>query len=222
VWREAAGCLSNDRVQEAAKSMRLPWTRTDAGLSPIERTLNEIGYFRQGVVGRPPPASEEAIAAAERAVGAPFPPTMRAFLKQCNGLQVPDLLVWGVTPVTHRDGSSLPDLVQETRELRTRPTTPERLIAVAHKTTGDDLVLLPAEAQGREEYPVAQLDHETGEVMFILASTFERFLWFAIDDAKRHNRPDGEWNERDTSGPWIHDRRWMLKQDPDLARWISV
>jgi hypothetical protein len=81
------------------------------------------------------------------------------------------------------------------------------------------------------------VDHEDGS-MRVVASCYERFLWFHLDKLQREFEPDG--TDRNIYGFWVEegededeepeepyvpwpyqDAAWMLKHDPPLAKWIT-
>ncbi|MBW3637893.1 MAG: hypothetical protein KY445_15730, partial [Armatimonadetes bacterium] len=110
----------------------------------------------------------------------------------------------------------------------------DKWIAIARDASGDVYVVLADKTDEWSEHPVANIDHETGEIMFIVGSCYERFLWFLLDRLQREFEPDGkdkglwdypedeeeEWEE--PSFPWPHeDKEWMQQHDPHLARWLK-
>jgi hypothetical protein len=87
-------------------------------------------------------------------------------------------------------------------------------------------VLLAARSDGRGEYPVASIDHETNSLLLV-ASSYERFLWFSLDQFTRWHNPDGEFIEDlditdpQVTGPWMRDFDWMRRIDPGLRAWTE-
>jgi hypothetical protein len=117
------------------------------------------------------------------------------------------------------------DVWDTVKQFGTQP--PSRLpnashvVAIADKGTGDPYVLLTHLKDASGEYAVGQLDHETMEVMGIVASRYERFVWFLIDDLRRQvdrfgrDRLDSEIE----ASQWpFADHEWMLQHDPQLAQ----
>jgi hypothetical protein len=181
-------------------------------MSPeVERAL---AYFEAAGLRRFAGASPEQLTAAERRLGTRLPPSLGAFLQRCNGFAGVDWRVLGVPPCERRH-----DLVGESRTCR-EVWEPRDLVAVASDAGGERFVLLPGQADDRGECPVAMFDHETGEQLGIVASTYERLVWFVLDDLRRRCFPNGEPRPPDAPGPWpFRDPEWMLQRDPGLARW---
>ena len=178
-------------------------------------------------------------ASAEERLKVQFPPSMRNFLKVHNGLYLPeDVAILGVPPVSE---STNLDVVTATL-LDRKSWEPENLITITSDGTGDAWVLLPSLVDERGEYPVAKIDHETGEIMSYGASSYERFLWFQLDLLQRFFEPDGkgkqayyqyigmasedwddeedpEWLDEEPYLPWPYkDLSWILQRDPNLVR----
>lgn len=174
-----------------------------------------LSYFKPGVITFDPGATEEQIRRAEEQVGHAFPPSMQAFLLARNG---GTLIDWGLNGVEKADDYK--DVVKETitwRELAHN----DQLIAIAHDGSGDAYVLLTDKVDIRGEHPVAKIDNETGKQMFIVASCYERFVWFYLYNMTKQYRRDGEDNDREVYGPWPYPEhlRWMISQDPEMAQW---
>ncbi len=200
-------------------------------MSELSREVSEgLGYFTTDAIERYPPASDEMIASAEQRLGLVFPPSLHEFLQVHNGIRLIDAHLLGV-PTVGADGG----IVEETQYWREAPWRRNGYLVVGRKATGDVYALLTGYTDENGEVPVAQIDHETGEIMFIVGSNYERFAWFLLDRLRREFEPDGEdkglweapededeeWEE--PSFPWPYeDKDWMKQQDPGLARWLYL
>lgn len=153
-----------------------------------------------------PGASPAFIGEMESILGVTIPPSMRAILEVSNGFTLPDYEIFSV--------DSLPSdgVVGLTSHWRQKLDS-GKLIAIARDSSGDAYVLLPDAADERGEYAVAKIDHETCAIMYIVASSFERFVWFVLDATKReHNSTD--FFEQ----PWpVCNSAWIFEHDPHLA-----
>jgi hypothetical protein len=187
-----------------------------------------LKYFMGYALRANAPASEQMIRDAEERLGLVFPPSMREFLQVHNGIGLIDCRILSVPPPGIAEG-----IVEETLYCR-EAWDEDRWIAAARDSSGDVYVVLADRADERGEHPVAKIDHETGNIMFIVASCYERFVWFLLDRLQREFEPNGdsmglwesaeedeeEWEE--PSFPWPYgDREWMIQQDPHLARWLD-
>lgn len=175
----------------------------------LAATLTQLDYFTDAAISRYPGASDAQLAEAQMALGVTFPPSLLAFLRMTNGLGAIDYRFFGVGQPTPPG-----NLVEET--LRWRDEMDRQVIAVASDDFGNAFVLLPEDAGADGEWPVAFLDHENPKVLLV-ASSFERFCWFAFDDLQRQYQPDGEYRPRGKSSGWkFRNQAWVLKQDPAL------
>lgn len=176
--------------------------------------------FDEMVLRTTPSRSSQELATLEQELESPIPQPLRYFLEQTNGIGMIDFSILGTD-----------DIIQQTRWHRERmlrqrdeywdslePTerTPESEIVVSRDGSGDTCAII-------QQGIVARFDHETGKVMWIVASSFDHFLWFVLDDYKRRVRLDGSekpgyWRSR----RWPYtDLPWMLKQDPGLSLYRS-
>lgn len=188
---------------------------------------DSLRYFAGGAIRCNPPASEPMINDAEQQLGLTFPPSMREILRVHNGFGLIDCRVLSIHPPGEEG------VVKETLYYQ-QVLENDKLIAIARDASGDVFVLLADKHDERGEYPVAQVDHETGRIMFIVGSCYERFLWFLLDRLQREFEPDGkdkglwdypeddeeEWDE--PVFPWPSgDKEWMKQRDPHLAQWLN-
>ena len=201
-----------------------------------------LSYFREGVVKPEAPASEEMLRHAERHLGLTLPPSMKRFLLENNGLEVGDALHYFGVPsaeLARRRLATIPlfDLTTEWNEVlhdqqaaaldppanAAAAEAARRVVAVAEPRPGDVYVLLAGRSDGQGEYPVGSIDHETNSIALV-ASSYERFLWFSLDRLTRWHNPDGEFIEDldphpQAQGPWMRDFDWMRRIDPGLGAW---
>jgi WD40 repeat protein len=175
-----------------------------------------LSYFNPGVITTGPGASEAAIAAAEERLGVRFPPSMRAFLAEINGLTLPNSAITHV-PEPGEDG----DILVETDNARAKLRY-EKCLGVGSSATGDYFVMLTEETDERGEHPIVMIDHEDNHLMAVVASTYERFVWFGVDDERRERKPTGECKDKEIYGPWPFKKKWVLEQDPNLKPWLSA
>jgi len=203
-----------------------------------------LSYFREGVVKAEAPASEEMLRHAEGHLDLTLPPSMKQFLLVNNGLEVGDMHYFGVpsAELARRRLATIPlfDLTTEWNEVlhdqqaaaldppanAAAAEAARRVVAVAEPRPGDVYVLLAGRSDGQGEYPVGSIDHETNSIALV-ASSYERFLWFSLDRLTRWHNPDGEFIEdldpHDPlmTGPWMSDFDWMRRIDPGLAAWTE-
>ena len=202
-----------------------------------------LSYFCEGVVKPGAPASEEMLRHAERHLGLTLPPSMKRFLLVNNGLEVGDALHYFGVPseeLARLRLATIPlfDLTTEWNEVLQQPAALEppanaaaaeaarRVVAVAEPHPGDVYVLLAGRSDGQGEYPVGAIDHETNSIALV-ASSYERFLWFSLDRLTRWHNPDGEFIEDldphnpQAQGPWMRDFDWMRRIDPGLRTWTE-
>ena len=199
---------------------------------------HSLDYFTPEAAKRYPPATEEMLSMAEQRLQVALPPSLRQFLMVSNGCALPnDFTIFGIRMPGE---PTWDDLVESSLQDREH-WSPKNLITLTSEGTGDAWILLPDQAGGSTEYPVAKIDHETGEIMAYGASSFERFLWFQLDRMQRFFEPDGakkpaygayigeapddyegdvdEWDPEEPYLPWPYDDLdWILQHDPALAR----
>lgn len=197
-----------------------------AELAEVEALLASLGASLRA------PASPEMIADAERRLSVRFSPSLRAFLLRHNGFTLGYHRVLGVPPVGaggEMFDKTLADREWARRYLEDEDATEEErqagvaldhAVAVHNDPGGDGSYVLCGRLDERGECPVAEVDHETGEIISVNASSYARFLWFLLDgERRRRESPQKEWYEL----PWPEgDPAWVLQQDPHLARWRSL
>lgn len=187
-----------------------------------------LNYFVGDAIRRNDPASERMMSDAQQRLKLTFPPSMREFLQVHNGLGLIDHRILSVPMLGGAEG-----IIKET--LRCRELWKQSAwLVVARDGSGDVFVLLTDKTDDRGEHPTAKIDHETGNIMFIVGSSYERFLWFLLDRLQREFEPTGEdknlwdgpeddeeeWEE--PSFPWPYgDKEWMQHHDPPLTQWLE-
>ncbi len=195
-----------------------------------------FSYFEPGVFAWYPPATEAMIANAEQILKVQFPPSVRLFYQQHNGFSGCDSTLLSL-PEVGEDPNGLARDHLVSWSLCYRPEEDDMddeldedyrtYVTLLQDTSGDPYCLLPTRVDERGEYPIAQVDHETREIDWIVASSFERLLWFYITDLQRYYRPDGQYKDKDVleaiydEPSWCENLDYLLQHDPHLARWRS-
>jgi cell wall assembly regulator SMI1 len=189
-----------------------------------------------------PPATAADVRRAEERIEFLFPPSMRQCLAVSNGMRISYGATYGVTTEGMRTTAARETVEWNTelwregarktaRRRERRGLPPEigivgpAIAVVAGQGTGDRYVLLDEHRDGASgECPVGLVDHETSRLMGVVASNYERFMWFFIDEISRQVRPCGELildEEEIPPSDWpFENKDWMLTHDPELARWI--
>src|SRR5687768_2136928 len=203
----------------------------------FEDVRERLAYFNEGVVTLHPPASDELIRRSEERLSFEFPPSMRRSLLTHNGIEIGDFRTFGVPPerlLNHRfptiplfdetarwfEGmTEFPGELGPPANARVKAAA-SRILVVAEPLPGDVYAMLIGCADERGEYPIGWVDHETNDIA-VVASTYERLLWFEADDQTRQLDPDGEWLDN-MNTPFMRDYEWMLRMDPELAPWITA
>ena len=160
-------------------------------------------------------AQEAWIVSAEEALGVPFPLSMRMFLCRYNTVEIANHLIFEVNKNFHYG------LVAQTRFWR-EVAEPGNMIVIGRLAIGIPCILLPDQVDEFGEYPVALLDVRTRLPGDIIASSYQHFLWFALNDLHRalahreHDaqNPPAEW-------PFYRHPCWRLRHDPALAHWYG-
>ncbi len=183
----------------------------------MNRDLQDVlSYFDAGAVRTRPGASEEWIRAAETRLGVRFPPSMLAILAETNGLITPDDIGFEHVPAPDAEDG----LIAETNHARSALRF-EAVLGIATDGSGNFYVLLTEEVDERGECPVAFIDHETNGLIAVVATSYERFLWFALDEARLTCKPNGEHKDKEIYGPWPFKKKFVLQHDPNLKPWLS-
>jgi hypothetical protein len=210
-------------------------------MSPAIRA--ELEYFDKTVPQLNLPADESDIRQAEVELQTTLPRSMRAFLLEHNGGRIADVSLCGVVcPSGVPPIVAVPQLVKATGDWRetlrldrqsreqyglalSSRSPGENLLVVADKGTGDPYALLPQLRSAAGECAIAQVDHETCEVMAIVASSYERLIWFLVNDMRNQCNRDGgykpEFLIRESKWPFA-DRQWVLSHDPGLSQWANL
>ncbi len=186
-----------------------------------------FSYFEPGVFHWQPPATDAMIANAEQILNLQFPPSVRSFFKRHNGFCGCDATLLSLPQV----GEDLEDgLIDWSMNYRDQADDEARtIVTLVQDGTGNPYSLLPTKVDERGESPIVKVDHETLEIDWIVASSFERFLWFFITDLQRYMKPNGEFKEDDeldedldgSESVWYEDLDYLLQHDPHLAQWRS-
>ena len=157
------------------------------------------GVAREPGTDLPPGAEAWEIDAAEARLGLPFPPELVAWLRVCNG---PNIGEGGIYGVSHRPVRSQIEIHHAYLPGWCRGG----YLPVAGDGCGGDYVIATRPTAGGL-FPVSFVDHEDhdlGRPSYLVASGWWRFLWFLF----RHDRGDRGWPCR---------RAYVLEHDPALA-----
>lgn len=199
-----------------------------------------LGRFDPAAVELFPPASAEDVRLAQGRVGLALPPSLRAFLAFSNGMRLSYGSLYGVASGWGRtmEYGSIEEeserwragVVRDLHRKKKRGVPPEpgtvsaAIAVVGGEGTGDAYVLLDDLRDASGECAVALVDHENLRVMAIVASSYERFMWFFVDDISRKAEPGGEEKlDEDEIAPsdWpFANKARMLEHDPGLAKWL--
>ena len=197
-----------------------------------------LSYFEPGIFRWQPPATDAMIANAEQILNVQFPLSVRLFYKRHNGFNSSIDPICLSLPEVGEDpnGVARDHLVSWSLCYREEPDDDmsgevdedgKTFVTLLSDFTGDPYCLLPTKIDERGECPIAKVNHETREVSWIVASSFERLLWFYITDLQRYYRPDGEPKDQDErealddESVWYEDLDYLLQHDPHLAQWRS-
>lgn len=145
-------------------------------------------------------AGSRQLASLEMAIGRPLPPTLREWLRHCNGAPAGPGGLYGAGLAA---GSFL------SIEARHRPDWPRGWIPVAGDGCGNDYIV-DAGHEYIDTDAVYFWDayHDFGRPSYVVASDLRLFLMFLLEKDLAYGDPH----------PWPFDSRYLLSRDPDLAR----
>ncbi len=182
--------------------------------------LKLANSFEKHILRINPSCSSQEIDVLEQELNSPLPQPLRHFLEQANGIGMMDFRILGTADIIEQTRWHRERMLRQRDEygenLEPEGRTPESEIVVSRDGSGDTCVII-------QQGIVGKFDHETGKVMWIVASSFDHFLWFVLDDHKRRFCPDGTEKvgyRRSRRWPYT-DLPWMLKQDPGLGAYRS-
>lgn len=186
-----------------------------------------FSYFEPGAFEWQPPATEAMIANAEQILNVQFSPSLRLFYKRHNGFCGCDATLLSLPLVGEELEDGLIDWSINYRD--EAEADAQSIVTLVQDGTGNPYSLLPTKVDERGESPIVKVDHETLEIDWIVASSFERFLWFFITDLQRYMKPNGEFKEDDeldedldgAESAWYENLDYLLQHDPHLAQWRS-
>lgn len=193
---------------------------------PTEPFEAALSYFEAAAIRRFAPATPDMIANAEVQLGAAFPPSLRKFLQTSNGLVIcDDLYILGVPQIGETPTDCIVDWSISYRETG----APEDLVVLIQDGSGNPFCLLANQRDHRGECAITKVDHETREVDDVIASSYERLLWFVITEMRQYHRPDGSLkpederdDEFDEDWIWYKDIDYCLEHDPDLRAFLDL
>lgn len=215
-WRESAAEWAVRLAYYSARRSLVSRFVLYLNMIEMNKDLKDtLDYFEDSCIRRHNGASDVALAEVESHLKCSFPSSARAFLKVHDGLDLIDHKLFGVH-----------DILQETLDSQRIWANYDWLV-IAHNASGDFFVLLTDKTDQRGEHPVAQIDHETGEIMFIVGSCYERFVWFLLDNLRKQFDPNGQDKEleddddEELTRPWPYgDAIWIKQHDPQIAQWL--